>query len=90
MYYTSYLRCNELAEPVSMSLRPNNIAPFEKNTPAIAAVSNSVSHFTCRDLNLKPPSPETNAIGNSKLPYGLPSHRRNQGGGGQGARAPPN
>ena len=47
--------CNELAGPISASLRPSNTASFEEMSRRWRAV-------TARDLIFKPPAPETNAL----------------------------
>ena len=53
---------NELAGPISPSLRLGNTAPFKKMSQRRRAVSNTVSDLTGPNLNLEPPAPETNAL----------------------------
>ena len=54
--------CNELVGPISASLRPGNTAPFEEISQRWLAVGNTASDLTGRDLNFRPPDPETNAL----------------------------
>ena len=39
--------CNELAGPISASLRPGNTVPFEEMSQRSRAVGNTVSNLTC-------------------------------------------
>ena len=52
--------CKDFAAPISASLRPGYTAPFEEMPQRWRAVGNTVPDLTARDLNLRPPAPETN------------------------------
>ena len=57
-----YEACNEFVGPFFASLRLVNAAPFEEMLQRWRAVRNTVSDLPARDLNLKPPTPETNEL----------------------------
>ena len=54
---------NELAGPVSASLRPGNTAaPFEEMSQRLRAVATPCPIRPAQDLNLRPPAPDTSAL----------------------------
>ena len=61
LYYA--VTCNEFAGSISESLRQGSTAPFEETLQWWRVVGNAVSDLIGRrDLNLRPPASETNAI----------------------------
>ena len=60
LYYAE--ACNELAGPISVSLRLGNTASFEEMLQRWLIIGNTVSDLTSRDLNLRPPVSETNML----------------------------
>ena len=60
MFYAE--ACNELAGPISASLRSGNTAPFKKISQRWQAVATLCLIWPERDLDLRPPVPETNAL----------------------------
>ena len=53
---------NELAGPISASLRPGNPAPFKYMSQRLLAVGNMCPIWPARDLNLQPSAPEKKAL----------------------------
>ena len=63
LYSLCYAKaCYELVGPISASLRSGNTAPSQEISQQLRAVGKTVSNLTARDLNLRPPAPETNAL----------------------------
>ena len=61
LYYAE--SCNEFAGPISASLRPGNTAPFEEISQQWRiALAKLCPIWPARDMNLRPPAPETNAL----------------------------
>ena len=60
LYYAEV--CTEFAGPISASLRPGNTAPLVEMSQRWRAVDKTVSDSTGRDLNLRLPASETNAL----------------------------
>ena len=61
LYYAK--ACNELAGPISASLRPGSTVSFEEMSQRRRAVGNTLSDLTGPRFNLiRPPAPETSAL----------------------------
>ena len=55
--------CNDFAGPISASLHPGNTAPFfKKCCSGGEPLATLCPMWPARDLNLRPPAPETNAL----------------------------
>ena len=60
LYYTN--ACNEFARYDLRVVVPGNTTLFKEMLKRWRAVSSTVSDLTARDLNLRPPAPETNVL----------------------------
>ena len=60
LYYAE--ACNKFARPISASLCPGNTASFEEMLLQWRTVGSTVFNSIARDLKLRPPASETNAL----------------------------
>ena len=60
LYYAE--ACYELAGPIFASSRQGNAVAFEVMSQRWRTVGNTVPNLNCRDLNVRPPATETNAL----------------------------